>query len=45
MVTELGGRISIDTGADYRAGVIGRRLLAATDPQVWQTARDALFGG
>jgi fructose-1,6-bisphosphatase/inositol monophosphatase family enzyme len=45
MVRELGGRISIDTGADYRAGVIGRRLLAATDPQVWQTARDALFGG
>jgi fructose-1,6-bisphosphatase/inositol monophosphatase family enzyme len=44
MVTELGGRISTDTGIDYRAGVIGRRLLSANDPQLWQTARDALFG-
>lgn len=44
MVTELGGRISIDTGVDYRAGVIGRRLLSANDPHLWQTARDALFG-
>lgn len=44
MVTELGGRISTDTGADYHAGVIGRRLLSATDPRLWQVARDALFG-
>ena len=44
MVTELGGRIATDTGIEYRAGVIGRRLLSATDPQLWQTARDALFG-
>lgn len=44
MVTELGGRISTDTGADYHAGVIGRRLLSANDPLLWQTARDALFG-
>lgn len=44
MVTELGGRIATDIGADYRAGVIGRRLLSANDPALWQTARDALFG-
>ena len=44
MVTELGGRISTDTGVDYRAGVIGRRLLSANNPTLWQTARDALFG-
>jgi fructose-1,6-bisphosphatase/inositol monophosphatase family enzyme len=44
MVTELGGRIATDTCIEYRAGVIGRRLLSATDPQLWQTARDALFG-
>jgi fructose-1,6-bisphosphatase/inositol monophosphatase family enzyme len=44
MVTELGGRIATDTGVDYRVGVIGRRLLSATDPKLWQTARDALFG-
>jgi len=24
--------------------VIGRRLLSANDPTLWQTARDALFG-
>ncbi len=44
MVTELGGRIATDAGADYHAGVIGRRLVSATDPQLWQVARDALFG-
>ncbi|MGC3992960.1 MAG: inositol monophosphatase [Propionicimonas sp.] len=44
MVTELGGRIATDAGADYHAGVIGRRLVAATDPDLWQVARDALFG-
>ncbi|HQY99277.1 MAG TPA: inositol monophosphatase [Propionicimonas sp.] len=44
MATELGGRIATDTGVDYHAGVIGRRLLSAATPQLWQTARDALFG-
>ncbi|MFT4108345.1 inositol monophosphatase family protein [Propionicimonas sp.] len=44
MVTELGGRIATDAGADYHAGVIGRRLVSATDPDLWQVARDALFG-
>ena len=44
MVTELGGRIATDTGTDYHAGVIGRRLLSATDRSLWQVARDALFG-
>jgi fructose-1,6-bisphosphatase/inositol monophosphatase family enzyme len=44
MVTELGGRIATDTCLDYSAGVIGRRLLSATDPRLWQVARDALFG-
>jgi len=44
MVTELGGRIATDTGVDYHSGVIGRRLLSATDPELWQVARDALFG-
>jgi fructose-1,6-bisphosphatase/inositol monophosphatase family enzyme len=44
MVAELGGRIATDTGVDYHAGVIGRRLVSATDPQLWQAARDALFG-
>lgn len=44
MLAELGGRIATDTGQDYAAGVIGRRLLSATDPRMWQVARDALFG-
>ncbi|MFZ0530523.1 MAG: inositol monophosphatase [Propionicimonas sp.] len=44
MATELGGRIATDTGVDYHAGVVGRRLLAAANPALWQTARDALFG-
>lgn len=44
MVTELGGRIATDAGIDYHAGVIGRRLVSATDPHLWQVARDALFG-
>lgn len=45
MVTELGGRIATDAGADYRPGVIGRRLLSASTPAVWDEAREALFGG
>lgn len=44
MVTELGGRMATDTGVDYAAGVIGRRLLSANDPALWDTARNALFG-
>lgn len=44
MLTELGGRIATDTGADYHAGVIGRRLVSAGSPGMWQVARDALFG-
>jgi fructose-1,6-bisphosphatase/inositol monophosphatase family enzyme len=44
MVAELGGRIATDTGLDYAAGVIGRRLVSATDPRLWLVARDALFG-
>lgn len=44
MVTELGGRIATDTGVDYHSGVIGRRLLSAMDPRLWQVSRDALFG-
>jgi fructose-1,6-bisphosphatase/inositol monophosphatase family enzyme len=45
MVTELGGRIATDVGEDYHAGVIGRRLVAANSPLLWEEARDALFGG
>ena len=44
MVTELGGRVSTDLGVDYRSGVIGRRLLSANDPSLWQSVRDSLFG-
>jgi fructose-1,6-bisphosphatase/inositol monophosphatase family enzyme len=44
MVTELGGRVATDTAVDYNAAAIGRRLLSATDPRLWQVARDALFG-
>lgn len=45
MVTELGGRIATDSGEDYHAGVIGRRLMSANTPLLWEEARDALFGG
>ncbi len=44
MVTELGGRIATDAGDEYRVGVIGRRLLAALTPALWDEAREALFG-
>ena len=44
MVTELGGRIATDAGRDYRVGVIGRRLLSALTPALWDEAREALFG-
>ena len=44
MLTELGGRIATDTGEEYGAGVIGRRLLAAATPQLWVATRDGLFG-
>ncbi len=44
MVTELGGRIATDAGDDYHVGVIGRRLLSALTPQVWDEAHEALFG-
>lgn len=43
MLTELGGRIATVAGQDYRAGVIGRRLLATADPSLWQPVHDALF--
>jgi fructose-1,6-bisphosphatase/inositol monophosphatase family enzyme len=45
MVTELGGRIATAEGEDYHAGVLGRRLMAANSPLLWEEARDALFGG
>jgi fructose-1,6-bisphosphatase/inositol monophosphatase family enzyme len=45
MVTELGGRIATDVGEAYHAGVIGRRLVSANTPLLWEEARDALFGG
>jgi fructose-1,6-bisphosphatase/inositol monophosphatase family enzyme len=45
MVTELGGRIATDSGEDYHAGVIGRRLVAANTALLWEEARDSLFGG
>ena len=44
MVAELGGRMATDAGVDYQSGVIGRRLVSAITPGLWQTARDALFG-
>lgn len=44
MVTELGGRMATDTGANYRPGVIGRRLLSAMTPGLWDEAHEALFG-
>ncbi len=44
MVSELGGRIATDAGVDYRAGVVGRRVVSATTPELWQRARDGLFG-
>lgn len=44
MVTELGGRIATAAGVDYQAGVIGRRLLSANTPRLWQVAKQALFG-
>ncbi|MEE9964378.1 MAG: inositol monophosphatase [Propionicimonas sp.] len=44
MLTELGGRIATESGADYHAGTIGRRLLAATSDAVWDEAQRALFG-
>lgn len=43
MVAELGGRIATDTGEDYNAGVIGRRLLAAATPALWDATHDGLF--
>lgn len=44
MVTELGGRIATDAGEDYHVGVIGRRLLSAMTPGLWDEAHEALFG-
>lgn len=43
MVVETGGRLASSEGTDYRAGVVGRRLVAAVDGQVWQRARDELM--
>ncbi len=42
MVAEFGGRVANEDGVDYHAGVIGRRLIAVIDPQIWTTVRDAL---
>lgn len=44
MVRETGGRVANDDGVDFRPGVVGRRLLAAASPGLWDTARDALLG-
>lgn len=44
MVTEFGGRVANEDGVDYRAGAIGRRLIAAMEPSLWPTVRDALLG-
>jgi fructose-1,6-bisphosphatase/inositol monophosphatase family enzyme len=44
MVTELGGRIATDAGENYRAGVIGRRLLSTMTPGLWDECHEALFG-
>ncbi len=44
MLTELGGRSATDSGEAYRAGVVGRRLLAANTDLLWEEAQDALFG-
>jgi fructose-1,6-bisphosphatase/inositol monophosphatase family enzyme len=44
MLTELGGRSATDSGEAYRAGVVGRRLLAANTSLLWEEAQDALFG-
>ncbi|MEA4945043.1 MAG: inositol monophosphatase [Propionicimonas sp.] len=44
MVQELGGRIATSAGEDYRPGVMGRRLIAAMKPAVWETAREAIAG-
>jgi fructose-1,6-bisphosphatase/inositol monophosphatase family enzyme len=42
MVTESGGRVASTEDTDYRAGVVGRRLVAALSDADWRTARDAL---
>jgi fructose-1,6-bisphosphatase/inositol monophosphatase family enzyme len=42
MVAEFGGRVASEDGTEFRAGVIGRRLIAAMRPQTWTTVRDAL---
>ncbi|HAM45536.1 MAG TPA: hypothetical protein DCM67_11025 [Propionibacteriaceae bacterium] len=44
MLTELGGRIATHDGAEYHAGTIGRRLMAANTPALWSRANRALFG-
>lgn len=44
MLTELGGRIATNDGTDYHAGTIGRRLMAANSPALWNQANRALFG-
>lgn len=44
MVAEFGGRVASESGVDYRAGVIGRRLIAVLEPGLWPTVRDALVG-
>lgn len=42
MVAEFGGRVTSEDGVEYRAGVIGRRLIAVMEPGIWPTVRDAL---
>ncbi len=42
MVAEFGGRVANEDGIEYRAGVIGRRLIAVMRPEIWPTVRDAL---
>lgn len=44
MLAEMGGRMATESGREYRAGVIGRRLLSTVDPALWQPVHDALFG-
>lgn len=42
MVSEFGGRTASTDGVDYRAGVVGRRLVSAMDHELWQLVSDAL---
>lgn len=44
MVAEMGGRVATSAGSDYAPGTTGTSLVAACDPEVWETVRRALHG-